>query len=133
MEEITNNLKDENKNINNMITKLANSHDIQSYKDKILKSIEERIMISVKNDKKNQLLLTRTYYLNEFNKIENVINNEELLNQKNNLSEQKYLQLLSYLNILFSFEDLYVCKEDIYKSLQLRKRIINIIKNNYYK
>ena len=50
-------------------------------------------------------------HLNEFHKIENVINSEELLNQKYNLSEQKYLQLLSYLNILFSFEDLYVCKE----------------------
>ena len=136
MEEENNNLNDKNKNINNMINKLANFHDIQSYKQKIFKFIEDnnkRIMISVKNDKKTHLLLTRTYYLNEFDKIENIINNEELLNQKYNLREQKYLQLLSYLNMLFSFEDLYIYKVDIFRSLQLRSKIINIIKKYYYK
>ena len=119
-----------------MINKLANFHDIQSYKHKIFKYIEDnnkRIMISVKNDKKTHLLLTRTYYLNEFVKIENIVNNEELLNQKYNLSEQKYLQLLSYLNMLFSFEDLYIYKTDIFRSLQLRSKIINIIKKYYCK
>ena len=131
MEEKKNYLNDKNQNINNMLAKLANTHDIKSYKNKVLKFIEDnnkRIMVSAKNDKKTQLLLTRTFYLNEFDKIENVINNEELLNQKHILREQQYLQLVSYLNILFIFEDLYINKTDIYRSLILRNRIINIIK-----
>ena len=133
MEVKTKNISDDkNKNINTLINKLANSNDIQSYKDKLFKLIEEnnkRMMISVKNDKKYHLLLTRTYYLNEFDKIEKIINTEELLDQKCNLSHKKYLQLLSYLNVLFCLEDFYIYKSDCFRSLQLKSKIINIIKN----
>ena len=123
---------DKNQDIASLINKLAKSKDIDSYNNRIMKYIEEnnkRILISIKNDKKSFLLLTRTYYLNEFNKITKFIDNEERLN--NNLTNEKYIQLLSFLNILIKFEDYYINKEDIFKSLQLQSKIINIIKKYF--
>ena len=123
---------DKNLDIASLINKLAQSNDIESYNNMVMKNIEEnnrRIFISIKNDKKSFSLLTRTYYLNEFNKIEKFINNEERLN--NNLTNEKYMQLLSFLNILLKFEEYYINKEDIFKSLQLQSRIIGIIKKHF--
>ena len=88
-----------------------------------------RLLVSIKNDKKAYLLLTRTYYTNEFNKIEKIINSEDLLNKNNNLTKDIYLKLLSYLNILLNFEDFYVSKTDYFRSLQLQSKIITIIKS----
>jgi hypothetical protein len=124
-------LLEEKKDIELMMAKLANSNDIQSYKNKIMKSIEEnnkRIFGTNKKDKKSYLLLTRTYYLKEFEKIDKIIQNEELINENNVLTDELYLQLLSYLNLLLSFEDLYINDDDNYRSLQLQSKIINIIK-----
>ena len=124
-------LLEEKKDIDLMMAKLANSKDIQSYKNKIMKSIEEsnkRIFGTNKKDKKSYLLLTRTYYLKEFEKIDKIIQNEELINENNVLTDELYLQLLSYLNLLLSFEDLYINDDDNYRSLQLQSKIINIIK-----
>ena len=124
-------LLEEKKDIDLMMAKLANSKDIQSYKNKIMKSIEEsnkRIFGPNKKDKKSYLLLTRTYYLKEFEKIDKIIQNEELINENNVLTDELYLQLLSYLNLLLSFEDLYINDDDNYRSLQLQSKIINIIK-----
>ena len=122
------NITDKKSYINSLFTKITNSNDIQSYKNKVMKNIEEnynRILISLNKDKKTKLLLTRTYYLNEFEKIEKIINNE-LLNQ--NITYDKYLLLLSCLNVLFNFEDLYINKLDVFKSLKLESKIISIIK-----
>ena len=132
MERPINVYHDKNLDIESLINKLAKSNDIDSYNNRVMKYIEEnnkRILISIKNDKKSFLLLTRTYYLNEFNKIEKFINNEERLN--NNLTNEKYMQLLSFLNILLKFEEYYINKEDIFKSLQLQSRIIGIIKKHF--
>ena len=38
------------------------------------------------------------------------------------------MQLLSYLNLLLSFEDLYLNNNDKYRNLQLQSKIIKIIK-----
>ena len=122
------NITDKKSYINSLFTKITNSNDIQSYKNKVMKNIEEnnnRILISLNKDKKTKLLLTRTYYLNEFEKIEKIINNE-LLNQ--NITYDKYLLLLSCLNVLFNFEDLYINKLDVFTSLKLESKIISIIK-----
>ena len=122
------NITDKKSYINSLFTKITNSNDIQSYKNKVMKNIEEnnnRIFISLNKDKKTKLLLTRTYYLNEFEKIEKIINNE-LLNQ--NITYDKYLLLLSCLNVLFNFEDLYINKLDVFTSLKLESKIISIIK-----
>jgi hypothetical protein len=128
MEEKNNIIIDKNVNANYLINKLAKSNDIQAYENKIMNYIEEnnkRILVSIKNDKKTYLLLMRTYYLNEFNKIEKII---DLLNKNYNLTNETYLQLLSFLNLLLKFEEIYINKSDVLKSLQLQSKIINIIK-----
>ena len=131
MEGPINNLDEKNQNIKTLIDKLANNYDIQSYKNKLINSIEEnnkRIFNSNKIDQKSYLLMTRTYYLQEFEKIEKTINSEGLLNNNINLTKEKYIQLLSYFNLLLYFEDFYINKYDIYRSLQIQSKIINIIK-----
>ena len=126
---------DKNQDIASLINKLAKAKDIDSYNNRIMKYIEEnnkRILVSIKNDKKTFLLLKRTYYLDEFNKIENVINNEEfLLNKNDNLTNEKYLKLLSFLNLLLTFENFYINKNDAFRSLQLQSKIIKIIKKHF--
>ena len=131
MESSINNIKEQNKNIKTLIDKLASNYDIQSYKNKIINFIEENnklIFNSNSIDQKSYLLMTRTYYLKEFEKIENIINNEDLLNKNNNLTKEIIIQLLSYLNVLLYFEDMYINKYDINRSLQIQSKIINIIK-----
>ena len=128
--------KEVNTNINLtikcLIDKLSKSNDIETYKNKIFKFIEENnknLLVSINNDKKTYLLLTRTYYTNEFDKIEKIINSEDLVNKNYSITNDLYLQLLSFLNILLYFEDFYVYKTDLYRSLQLQSKIINIIKS----
>ena len=127
-------LDDNNAKINSMISKLANAKDIELFKNKIKNFIEEnnnRIFISIKNDKKDFLLLRRTFYLNIFDKIEKIINNEELINPNCNLQYDKYLLFLFYFNLLLDLENLYINKVDIFRSLQLQSKIINIIKKYF--
>ena len=128
---INNNLQEENQKKKILIKKLVSTYDIQSYKNKLMNFIEEnnkRIFNSNKIDKKAHLLMTRTYYLKEFDKIENIINNEYFSNQNYNLSNENYIQLLSYLNALLNLEDIYINKNDYLRSLQIQAKIINIIK-----
>ena len=73
-------------------------------------------------------ILSRTYYLDEIDKIEKIINNEERINPNFNLTYDKYLQFLSYFNLLLSFENLYITKVDTFRSLKLQSKIIDIIK-----
>ena len=131
MEELKTTDCDKNFDINSLIHKLANSNDIKAYKSKTMKYIEENmktILGSIKNDKKTYYLLMRTYYLNEIDKIEKDINNDELLNNHCKLTSEQYLKLLSFINVLLSFEDLYIYKIDQLKSLQLQSKIIKILK-----
>ena len=131
MEKSKNNFNEEIQNINSMLNKLSNSNEIQSYKKKIMKFIEENnkhIFISIDNNKKDYLLLSRTYFLNEIDKIEKIINNEERTNPNFNLTYEKYLQFLSYFNLLLSFENLYITQVDIFRTLKLQSKIIDIIK-----
>ena len=131
MENSINNLHEQNTKIKILLDKLASNYDIQSYKNKLMNFIDEnnkRIFNSNKIDQKEYLLMTRTYYLKEFEKIENIINNENLINQNYNLTNQNYIQLLSYLNALLNLEDIYINKNDCLRSLQIQSKIINIIK-----
>ena len=134
MEGILNKFKDENdKNIIFFLKKLSKGNNIFNYKNMVMSSIEKnnkQIFGSIKNDKKAYLLMTRTYYINEFNKIERFINNEELSNRNYCLTKEKYFLLLSYLIALSQFEDLYINKNDLLRSLQIQIKIINIIKMN---
>ena len=131
MENSTNNLHEQNTKIKALLDKLANNYDIQSYKNKLMNFIEEnnkRIFNNNKIDQKAYLLMTRTYYLKEFEKIDNFINNENLISQNYNLTNQNYIKLLSYLNALLNLEDIYINKNDCLRSLQIQSKIINIIK-----
>ena len=131
MENSTSNLHEQNTKIKALLDKLANNYDIQSYKNKLMNFIEEnnkRIFNNNKIDQKAYLLMTRTYYLQEFEKIDNFINNENLISQNNNLTNQNYIKLLSYLNALLNLEDIYINKNDCLRSLQIQSKIINIIK-----
>ena len=131
MEKTINNLHEQNTEIKALLDKLASNYDIQSYKNKFMNSFEEnnkRIFNTNKIDQKAYLLMTRTYYLKEFEKIENIVNNENLINQNYNLTNQNYIKLLSYLNVLMSLEDIYLNKYDCLRSLQIQSKIINIIK-----
>ena len=131
MENSTSNLHEQNTKIKALLDKLANNYDIQSYKNKLMNFIEEnnkRIFNNNKIDQKAYLLMTRTYYLQEFEKIDNFINNENLISQNNNLTNQNYIKLLSYLNDLLNLEDIYINKNDCLRSLQIQSKIINIIK-----
>ena len=122
---------EKNQDINLMINKLANSNDIQSYKNTIIKWIEEnnkRIFVSLEKDRKTYLLMTRTNYLNIFDIIEKYINSIELLEPNSKLSNEKYLKLISFFNILVKFEEVYINKFDKFRSLQLQIKIINILK-----
>ena len=127
--------EDDKKDINSLIQKLAQSKDIQSYGNNIMKNIEENlkgINAQIKNDKKTYNLLIRTYYLNEIDKIEKDLNNNnEQFNNNDKLTNETYLKLLSYLNALFNLENLYISKIDAFNSLKLQNRIINIIKTNF--
>ena len=132
MENSINNFSEQNQSIKALIDKLSNNYDIQSYKNKVINFIQEnnKLMFnSNKIDQKSYLLMTRTYYLKEFEKIENIINNEDLLNKNINLTKEKYIQLLSYLNLLLYFEEMYINKYDIYKGLQIQLKIVKIIKD----
>ena len=127
----TANPTEKNQDINLMINKLANSNDIQSYKNTIIKWIEEnnkRIFVSLEKDRKTYLLMTRTNYLNIFDIIEKYINSIELLEPNSKLSNEKYLKLISFFNILVKFEEVYINKFDKFRSLQLQIKIINILK-----
>ena len=131
MENSTSNLHEQNTKIKALLDKLANNYDIQSYKNKLMNFIEEnnkRIFNNNKIDQKAYLLMTRTYYLKEFEKIDNFINNENLISQNYNLTNQNYIKLLSYLNALLNLEDIYINKNDCLRSLQIQSKIINIIK-----
>ena len=131
MDKSKNTFEEKNQNINSMLNKLSNSDEIQSYKNKIMKFIEEnnkKIFVSNNNNKKDYLLLSRTYFLNEIDKIEKIINNEERINPNFNLTYEKYLEFLSFFNVLLSFENLYITKSDIFRSLKLQSKIIDIIK-----
>ena len=95
--------EDDKKDLNSLIKKLAQSKDIQSYENSIMKNIKgnlKGISDQINNDKKTLILLIRTYYLNEIDKIENDINNNEQFNNSVKLTNETYLKLLSYLNPL---------------------------------
>ena len=133
MEETLNTYKNENKTIISLLNKLSKGNNITNCQDNVISSIEKnnkKIFAVNKSDKKEYLLLTRTYYINEFNKIEKYINNEEISNMNYYLTKEKYFRLLSYLITLSQFEDLYINKNDLLRSLQIQIKIINIIKIN---
>ena len=80
------------------------------------------------NDKKIFLLLKRTFFLREIAKIEHYINSEKFLGEKLILSKNEYNILIAKYNNVLDMRNLYVCLEDLFKSLLVQNKIINILK-----
>ena len=79
-------------------------------------------------DKKMRLLLKRTLFLKEISIIERYINSEKFLCEKINLSKEEFNRLIMEYNYLLNLQKLNFCFEDIFKSLSLQNKIINILK-----
>ena len=79
-------------------------------------------------DKKMRLLLKRTLFLKEISIIERYINSEKFLCEKINLSKEEFNRLIMEYNYLINLQKLNFCFEDIFKSISLQNKIINILK-----
>ena len=79
-------------------------------------------------DKKTFLLFKRTYYMRELEKTENFINSEKFMDKRLNLSYDEFSRLLAEFNNLLKLQNLYINFEDLFRSLQLQNKIINILK-----
>jgi hypothetical protein len=79
-------------------------------------------------DKKTFLLFKRTYYMRELEKTENFINSEKFMDKRLNLTNDEFSRLLSEFNNLLKLQNLYINFEDLFRSLQLQNKIINILK-----
>ena len=79
-------------------------------------------------DKKFFLLLKRTYYMKELEKTEKFINSERFSETKLNLTNEEFQSLVEEFNNLLNLQNLYISFEDLFKSLQLQNKIINILK-----
>ena len=79
-------------------------------------------------DKKFFLLLKRTYYMKELEKAEKFINSERFSETKLNLTNEEFQRLVEEFNNLLNLQNLYISFEDLFKSLQLQNKIINILK-----
>ena len=75
------------------------------------------------------LMLNRAYYVNELVKIERYLDTLEYMNS-NCISKIDEKRLIFCFNRLSKLEYLYVSLEDYYKSIQLKKSIINYAKKN---
>ena len=80
------------------------------------------------SDKKTFLLLKRTYYMQELAKVERYINSEKFFGENFNLTKDEHKRLVMEYNNLLILEKLYINIEDLFKSLQLQNKIINILK-----
>ena len=79
-------------------------------------------------DKKTLLLFKRTYYMRELEKTENFINSEKFMDKRLNLTYDEFSRLLAEFNNLLKLQKLYINFEDLFRSLQLQNKIINILK-----
>ena len=77
-------------------------------------------------DKKTFLLFKRTYYMRELEKTENFINSEKFMDKGLNLTYDEFSRLLAEFNNLLKLQNLYINFEDLFRSLQLQNKIINI-------
>ena len=78
-------------------------------------------------ERKKLLIFNRTYYMNEMDRIERYINSiENMKDLKKMKKEEK--KLIFCFNKLSNNEKLYINLQDYYKSLNLQKRIVIMLK-----
>ena len=99
-------------------------------KDTIIEqsSINDKKPLFLYKDKKLFLLLKRTYYMRELDKTEKFVNSERFKEKQIDLTNDEFKRLVSEFNNLLNLQKLYINFEDLFKSLQLQNKIINILK-----
>ena len=99
-------------------------------KDTIIEqsSINDKKPLFLYTDKKIFLLLKRTYYMRELDKTEKFVNSERFKEKQIDLTNDEFKRLVSEFNNLLNLQKLYINFEDLFKSLQLQNKIINILK-----
>ena len=127
-----------NNNINSNFENLNSKNNLQEFinKIKLIKTPENpnkdqdnmKLYPFLKTDKKMRLLLGRTYYMKEFDKIERYINAEGFLVKNYNLTNDQYIKLISFFNNLLNLQNICVNNQDYAKCLQIQNKIINILK-----
>ena len=115
------------KELQKLINKKKNLKNVK-FENEIKNQIQ--IFPSINLDNKVYFLLTRTLYIKEFEKIEKFINKEDLLNKKININDEQYSELISYLDKLSNLQYLYLIEKDYIRSLQIKNKIIDILKNS---
>ena len=91
-------------------------------------SINDKKPLFLYTDKKIFLLLKRTYYMRELDKTEKFVNSERFKEKQIDLTNDEFKRLVSEFNNLLNLQKLYINFEDLFKSLQLQNKIINILK-----
>ena len=66
--------------------------------------------------------------MKELEKAEKFINSERFSETKLNLTNEEFQRLVEEFNNLLNLQNLYISFEDLFKSLQLQNKIINILK-----
>ena len=131
----SNSLENEMTEYNSAPEKITNKEDAltstNSLENNELNELNEQIQNSIfrytLEGNKILLILNRELYLNEMQKIERYLDALEYLNRPNLIkNEQK--RLIFCFNRLSNLEKMYITLEDYYKSLNLQKRIIYILK-----
>ena len=131
----SNSLENEMTENNSAPEKITNKEDalisINSLENNELNGLNEQIQNRIfrytLEGNKILLILNRELYLNEMKKIKRYLDALEYLNRPNLIkNEQK--RLIFCFNRLSNLEKMYITLEDYYKSLNLQKRIIYILK-----
>ena len=131
----SNSLDNEMTEYNSVPEKITNKEEAltstNSLENNELNELNEQIQNSIfrytLEGNKILLILNRELYLNEMKKIERYLDALEYLNRPNLIkNEQK--RLIFCFNRLSNLEKMYITLEDYYKSLNLQKRIIYILK-----
>ena len=100
---------------------------ISNLQDFSLHETENQIPPFTPDERRMILILSRTYYMNEMDKIERYLNSiENIKDLKMIKNEEK--KLIFCFNKLSNYEKIYINLEDYYKSLNLQKRIVIILK-----
>ena len=114
--------------------KIRHKKQKRNKKDDINNNIEQNNSIRKNEplffnaDRKTFFLLMRTYYLKELEKTERFLNSQKFLDGNIILTEDEYNYLVAEYNHLLMMENLYLNLEDLFRSLQLQKKITNILK-----
>ena len=103
------------------INLISNLHDLS------LHEMDNQLPLFTPDERRMLLILNRTYYMNEMEKIERYLNSLENLKDLKMIKREEK-KLIFCFNKLSNNEKIYINLHDFYKSLNLQKRIVIILK-----